>query len=173
MVFVGRSRCPFLRPTRQSTCGILKVNAARKEMAVQRGEQVLRIVVAVAVICAAVAFAGWGVARGAAEGVKEEEPVGRYQVAVPDLVLDTMTGRLMSGRGQVLESPTDPSGTEVGRYSVDGYVTAVTRYVGLDVINQPVANTDLVKGYVVADTKTGQIVRQRIYYSQPLQRGDL
>jgi hypothetical protein len=94
-------------------------------------------------------------------------------VAVPDLVLDTATGRLVNSKGQVLEQAVDPSGTEVGRYSVDGYVTAVTWSVGLDVINQPVASTSLVKGYVLGDTQTGRVLKERIYYSQPLQRGDL
>jgi hypothetical protein len=148
----------------------MMVSAEGKEMAVLRGEQGFRMAAAVVALCAAVGFLAWGVSRGAEQ---EEEPVGRYQVAVPDLVLDTTTGRLVDGRGQVLEQAIDPSGKEVGRYSVDGYVTAVTRSVGLDVINQPVAVSSLVKGYVVADTQTGRVVKQRIYYSQPLQRGDL
>ncbi len=125
--------------------------------------------VAVVILCAA-AFIGWDPARGQAP---EEEPNGRYQVAVPDLVLDTMTGRLTIRGGRVLEQSIDPSGTEVGRYSVDGYVTAVTRNVGLNVMEVPVAYTDLVKGYVIADTKTGKVLRHSIYYSQPLQSGDL
>ncbi len=139
-------------------------------MAVLRGEQGFRMAAAVVALCAAVGFLAWGVSRGAAQ---EEEPVGRYQVAVPDLVLDTATGRLVDGRGQVLEQAVDPSGKEIGRYSVDGYVTAVTRSVGLDVIGQPVAVSSLVKGYVVADTQTGRVLKQRIYSSQPLQQGDL
>jgi len=150
----------------------LMVSAEGKEMAVLRGEQGFRMAAAVVALCAAVGFLAWGVTRGAAQE-QEEEPVGRYQVAVPDLVLDTATGRLVNGRGQVLEQAIDPSGEEVGRYSVDGYVTAVTRSVGLDVMNQPVAMSGLVKGYVVADTQTGRVLKQRIYYSQPLQRGDL
>ncbi len=129
----------------------------------------MKAAMAVVMACAVVAFLGWGVSR---VGAQEEQVVGRYEMAVPDLVLDTATGRLTS-RGQVLENPIDPTGTEVGRYTVDGYVTAVTRYVGLDIMNQPIARTDLVKGYVVGDTKTGAIVRQRRYYSQPIQRGDL
>jgi len=139
-------------------------------MAVLRGEQGFRMAAAVVALCAAVGFLAWGVTRGSAQ---EEEPVGRYQVAVPDLVLDTTTGRLVDGRGQVLEQAIDPSGKEIGRYSVDGYVTAVTRSVGLDVMNQPVAMSTLVKGYVVADTQTGRVLKQQIYHSQPLQRGDL
>ena len=138
-----------------------------------RGERAWKAILAVAVICAAAAFIGWGVSRGAAQEAEEKEPVGRYQVAVPDLILDTATGRLVNGSGQVLEQAIDPSGTDVGHYSVDGYVTAVTRYVGLDVMNQPVAQVDLVKGYVLADTKTGRIIKQRMYYSQPLRKSDL
>jgi len=141
-------------------------------MAVLRGEQGFRMAAAVVALCAVVGFLAWGVTRGAAQE-EEQDPVGRYQVAVPDLVLDTTTGRLVDGKGQVLEQAIDPSGKEVGRYSVDGYVTAVTRSVGLDVINQPVAMSSLVKGYVVADTQTGRVLKQRIYSSQPLQRGDL
>lgn len=141
-------------------------------MAVLRGEQGFRMAAAVVALCAVVGFLAWGVTRGAAQE-QEQDPVGRYQVAVPDLVLDTTTGRLVDGKGQVLEQAIDPSGEEIGRYSVDGYVTAVTRSVGLDVINQPVAVSSLVKGYVVADTQTGRVLKQRIYYSQPLRRGDL
>ena len=148
----------------------MMVSAEGKEKAVLRGEQGFRMSAAVVALCAAVGLLAWGVSRGAEQ---EEEPVGRYQVAVPDLVLDTTTGRLVDGRGQVLEQAIDPSGKEIGRYSVDGYVTAVTRSVGLDVIGQPVAVSSLVKGYVVADTQTGRVLKQRIYYSQPLQRGDL
>jgi len=109
----------------------------------------------------------------AAGGAAEEEVIGRYQAAAPDLVLDTATGRLVSAKGGALEAPVDPTGKEVGRYSVAGYVTAVTRSVGLDVISRPVASVDLVKGYVVLDTKTGRVLRQRVYYSQPIQQGDL
>jgi hypothetical protein len=148
------------------------VSAEGKEMAVLRGEQGFRMAAAVVALCAVVGFLAWGVTRGAAQE-QEQDPVGRYQVAVPDLVLDTTTGRLVDGKGQVLEQAIDPSGEEIGRYSVDGYVTAVTRSVGLDVINQPVAVSSLVKGYVVADTQTGRVLKQRIYYSQPLRRGDL
>ncbi len=135
-----------------------------------RGEQRFGMAVAVAVICAAVGFLVWGVTRGAAQ---EEEGVGRYQMAVPDLVLDTATGRLVNSRGQVLEQAIDPSGEEVGRYCVDGYVTAVTRRIGLDIVEQPTMSVDLVKGYVLGDTQTGRVIKQRIYSSQPLQRGDL
>jgi len=152
----------------------LKVSAGRKEMAVLRGEHKFGMVVAVVALCAALGIIGWGVTRGAAQvAVEEEEPVGRYQVAVPDLILDTATGRLTGNGGKVLETPIDPGGEEVGRYSVDGYVTAVTRSVGLDIINQPVAYSEVVKGYVVADTKTGRILKHRVYYSQPLARGEL
>jgi len=133
----------------------------------------------VVVLLGAVAVAaGWGVARAVAQPAEvaaseREEPVGRYQVAVPDLVLDTATGKLVGGNGQVLEPPIDPSGTEVGRYTVDGYVTSVTRSVGLDVIQVPVARVDLVKGYVLGDSKTGRIIKSRVYLSRPIQPGDL
>jgi len=49
----------------------------------------------------------------------------------------------------------------------------VTRSVGLDVMNTPVARTDLVKGYVIVDTKSGRVVRKRIYESRPLRANDL
>jgi hypothetical protein len=120
-------------------------------------------------VCAGIGLLGWGVTRGTAQ---EEQTVGRYEVAVPDLVLDTATGKLTS-KGQVLEQPIDPSNTEIGRYSVDGFVTALTRRVGLDLMNQPVVWPELVKGYVIIDTKTGQILKQRTYYSRNLQEGDL
>jgi hypothetical protein len=145
------------------------LSGARKEISVQRGERNLGIAVAVMAVCAAIAFLGWGVTGGAAQ---EEQAVGRYEVAVPDLVLDTATGKLTS-KGQVLEQAIDPSGQEIGRYSVDGFITAVTRRVGLNVLEQPVVWPELVKGYVIVDTKTGQIVKQRTYYSRALQEGDL
>lgn len=133
------------------------------------GERALRGVLVITLICAVGLALVWAGGRGSAE----DQPVGRYQVAVPDLVLDTMTGKLTGNGGRMLESPINPAGDEVGRYSVDGYVTAVTRKVGLDVINQPVAYPQLVKAYVVVDTKTGQILRQKTYYSKPLRPGDL
>ncbi|HUU54310.1 MAG TPA: hypothetical protein VMY87_05255 [Armatimonadota bacterium] len=138
-------------------------------MPVHRGERAFKVIGGVMIICAAMAFLGWGLSRGAAQ----QEEVGRYQVAVPDLILDTATGKLVSSTGQVLEQPIDPSGEEIGRYSVDGYVTAVTRRAGLDVINQPVVWPELIKGYVLLDTQTGQVIKQKIYYRQALQKNDL
>jgi hypothetical protein len=142
----------------------------QEERTVVRGQRAFGLAVAVLTLCAAVAFIGWDSARGQAP---DEEPTGRYEAAVPDLILDTMTGKLTRRGGRVLEQPIDPAGTEVGRYSVDAYVTAVTRKVGLSIIEVPIAYTDLVKGYVIADTKTGQILRQKLYYAQPLQPDDL
>jgi len=129
----------------------------------------MKVIGVVLIICAAMAFLGWGLSRCAAQ----QDEVGRYQVAVPDLVLDTATGRLVNSTGQVLEQPLDATGEQIGRYSVDGYVTGVTRRAGLDVINQPVVWPELIKGYVLLDTQTGQIVRQKIYYRQALQKDDL
>jgi hypothetical protein len=145
------------------------MSGARKEISVHGGERAMKVFGAVALICAAAVLLGWGITRGAAQ----QEDVGRFQVAAPNLVLDTATGRLTTSKGEVLEHPLDPTGEEIGRYSVDGYVTAVTREVGLNVIQQPVVWPQLVKGYVVLDTQTGQIVREKIYYKQPLQGSDL
>jgi hypothetical protein len=139
---------------------------------VHGGERAVKVFGAIALICAAAVLLGWGITRGAAQQ-EEEEPAGRFQVAVPDLVLDTATGRLTNSKGQVLEQPVNPTGEQIGRYSVDGFVTAVTRTVGLNVINQPVVWPQLVKGYVVLDTQTGQVVRQKTYYRQALQESDL
>lgn len=147
----------------------IQVSAAGKETLVT-GDKGLRLAVTVLLICGAVAATGLVVSRVSAQ---EEPSVGRYQFAAPDLVLDTATGKLIGDGTRVLRAPLDPSGTEVGRYSVDGYVTAVTRWVGLDVINQPIQRVDLVKGYVLGDTQTGRIVEHRVYYSRPLQPGDL
>jgi hypothetical protein len=105
--------------------------------------------------------------------VAQQDEVGRFQVAVPNLVLDTATGKLTNSTGQVLEQPIDPAGEEPGRYSVDGFVTAVTRNVGLNVINQPTVSPQLVKGYVILDTQTGQVVREKIYSRRALQQNDL
>lgn len=135
-----------------------------------RGARGIGLAAAVVLVCAVVIGVGWGVARGAGQ---EEPVVGRYQVAAPDLVLDTATGKLSDGTGRVLEPPLDASGSEVGRYTVDGYVTAVTRWVGLDVTQTPTQRVDLVKGYVLGDTKTGRVLKQRVYYSQPMKPGDL
>ncbi len=134
-----------------------------------RGERTVRLIGLIVVLCAILAISSWGVSRSAAQ----QDEVGRYQVAVPNLVLDTATGRLSTSTGQVLEQPIDPTGDEVGRYSVDGFMTAVTRNAGLDVINQPVVWPQLVKGYVILDTQTGQILRESIYYRRALQKDDL
>ncbi len=139
----------------------------------QRGDRAIKVLGAVIVALAAMALLGYGIAGGVAEEEEKEDNLGRFQVAAPDLVLDTATGRLVTSKGQVLEQPVNPAGEEIGRYSVDGYVTAVTRRVGLDVMNQPVIWPELVKGYVLLDTETGRIIRQKVYYRQPLQQSDL
>jgi len=139
-------------------------------MGVRRGERSVGLAVAALLACAALVAVGWSKARGAAE---EEQPLGRYQAAAPDLILDTATGKLVTSKGQVLEPPIDAAGKEVGRYTGAGYVTAVTRSVGLDVISRPTMSVDVVKGYVVADAKTGRVLRQRVYYSQAMRPGDL
>jgi len=136
---------------------------------VDKGDRTIKVL-AITILTGAIAlFFTWGVNRG----VAQETEIGRYQAAVPDLVLDTCTGRLATSQGQVLEQPIDPTGEEVGRYSVDGFVTSVTRRAGLDVINQPVVWPELVKGYVVLDTQTGQVLKKRIYYRQALGPNDL
>jgi hypothetical protein len=94
-------------------------------------------------------------------------------VAVPDLTLDTATGKLSDSKGTVLEPALDPAGKLVGHYCVDGYVTSVTRSVGQNVLNMPFAKVDLVKGYVLGDTTTGRVLKQKIYYSQPIGSDDL
>lgn len=134
-----------------------------------KGRRDTRLLVAIGAVCLAT-VTGWGVIRAADP---TEESVGRYQAAAPDLILDTATGRLTNAAGQLLEQPIDPSSAEVGRYSAAGFVTAVTRSVGLDVLNRPTAEVELVKGYVIADTKTGRVLRQRIYHSRPLEPGQL
>ncbi len=134
-----------------------------------KGRRDTRLLVAIGAVCLATVM-GWGVIRAADP---TEESVGRYQAAAPDLILDTATGRLTNAAGQLLEQPIDPSSAEVGRYSAAGFVTAVTRSVGLDVLNRPTAEVELVKGYVIADTKTGRVLRQRIYHSRPLEPGQL
>jgi len=137
----------------------------------RKGKRAVGLMVAAALLVAAVGVSmALGVARGAAE---EEQMVGRYQAAAPDLVLDTATGKLTTSAGQMLEGPVDPSATEVGRYSVASYMTVVTRMVALSAINVPIVYNELVKGYAVVDTKTGRIIKQRIYYSAPLQPGEI
>jgi hypothetical protein len=140
---------------------------------VKRGERTIKMLAAALILCTSVALVGWGVGKGVAEEEQATATVGLYQAAAPDLVLDTATGKLVDSQGQVLEQPVDQAGTEAGRYSAAGYVSAVTRSVGLDVINQPIARSELVKGYIIVDTQTGQVVRQRVYYRQPLQPTDL
>ena len=130
----------------------------------ERGK--LRVLAAVALFCLVTGLVGWGV--GVVGAAQEEQPVGRYQVAVPDLMLDTATGRLVDSGGSVLEQAIDPAGKEPGRYSVDGYVTVVTRFVGLNVLNVPYAQQEMVKAYVIGDTKTGRVLRQRVYETQPV-----
>jgi len=137
---------------------------------VHRGERTAKVIAAVVVLCATIAVLGWGVGKGVAE--EEKTDLGKYQAVAPDLVLDTTTGRLSNSDGQVLEQSIDPSGTKIGRYSAAGYTTAVTRSVGLSVINQPVAYSETIKGYIVIDTQTGQVLKQRVYYRQPLQSND-
>ena len=84
-------------------------------------------------------------------------------------------GKLTGDGSRVLRAPVDASGTEVGRYSVDGFVTTVARRADLRASSQPILydRVELVKGYVLGDTQTGLVVEHRVYYSRPLQPGDL
>jgi hypothetical protein len=120
----------------------------------------------VAVLVAMMGLLGWSVSAQESEPVA---PTGQFQAVAPDLVLDTCTGKLKTAGGQVLEAGVDPSGTTIGKYSAAGYATAVTRTVSLNMLSQPVAQTDSVKGYIIVNTETGAIVKQRVYYRQPLQ----
>lgn len=138
------------------------------------GERSVRIVGVMFVVLAAVGLFGWSVTRGAAQA-EEAAPdqaglyqAGLYQAVAPDCVLNTATGKLTTANGQVLEAGIDPGGTKLGKYSAAGYATAVTRAIGLDLINQPFARTDSVKAYLIVDTETGKVVKQRVYYRQPL-----
>ena len=144
----------------------------------------LRHMIGGAVLAGAMVLVGWGAARGSTPDIMSvgtgqapvalaEQTVGRFQAVAPDLCLDTATGKLVDGSGRMLEPPADPSGQELGRFTAAGYVTAVTRSVGLNVIQSPVANTELVKGYVIADSKTGRVLKSRIYYARPLDNRDL
>ena len=135
-----------------------------------RGERAIGLVIAMLLLGIVAVAIGWSVTRGEAE---DEQVIGRYQFAAPDLVLDTATGKLTTAGGTVLESPIDAGAKEVGRYSAAGYVTSVTRSIGLDVLNQPTVRVDLIKGFVIGDTKNGKIIKQRVYYSEPLQPGEL
>jgi len=136
------------------------------------GDKGFRLAVTVLLICGAVAATGLVVSRVSAQ---EEPSVGRYQFAAPDLVLDTATGRLTGQGSRVLRPPVDPAGTEVGRYSVDGYIATTMRQADLRTTQRPFLyqRAGLVQGYVLGDTQTGLIIEHRVYYSRPLQPGDL
>lgn len=135
-----------------------------------RGERMAKVIAASVVLCLTLACIGWGISRSSA--AEEKDQTGRYQAAAPDLVLDTATGKLMTSRGQILEQPINPTNEKVGRYSAAGWETAVTRSVGLNMINQPVAYAETVKGYILLDTQTGQVLKERVYYREPLQADD-
>lgn len=135
----------------------------------RKREKAVGLVVSILLVGIVAVAIGWSGGRTEAQ---DEQVIGRFQFAAPDLILDTATGRLTTGGGAILEPPIDASGKDVGRYSAAGYVTAVPRTVGLDVLGQPTMSADIVKGYVVGDTKTGRILKQRVYYTQPIGPGD-
>jgi len=158
-----------------------------------RGDRAIRLGIAIFLVGVVAVVTGWTIVRGEAQdtvapvtppltvltpdgtarAAGTEQPVGRYQFAAPDLILDTATGKLTTQSGQLLEGAIEPGGKDLGHYSVAGYMTSVTRSSGLDALNQPTIAVDLVKGYVIGDTKSGRIAKQRVYYSQPMQPGDL
>jgi hypothetical protein len=74
---------------------------------VSRRERTIGLVLAVLLIGLAAIFLSRSVARGAAEG---EQPVGRFQMAVPDLILDTATGKLVTAGGETLEPAVEAGG---------------------------------------------------------------
>ncbi len=134
----------------------------------KRGK-VVGLVVVILLVGIVAAAIGWSGGRIEAQ---DEQVIGRFQFAAPDLILDTATGKLTTGGGALLEAPIDAAGKDIGRYSAAGYVTAVPRSVTLDALAMPALSADMVKGYVIGDTKTGRILKQRMYYSQPIGPGD-
>ena len=130
----------------------------------------MKLLAMLVLACLILAAVGWSLGAGDAE---EPQEVGRYQAAAPDLVLDTMTGRLTDSKGVSLSPVLDASEKQVGRYSAAGYVAVITRFVGLNIVSQPYAQQELVKGYSIVDTKTGQVVKQKIYASQPIAANEL
>jgi len=96
---------------------------------------------------------------------EERKPaaIGRFQPAGHDLICDTATGRIADLGGRQIVAPVSPSATDVGRYAASGWVAVVTRYATTTPIGQPIVRADLVKGYLLVDTTTGQVSKKGIY----------
>ena len=90
----------------------------------------------------------------------EQPPVGRYTAVAPDLVLDTATGRLTDVKGTVVSAAVDASGSQVGRYHAAGYVTTVVRRIWVDILSRGQADIQVVKGFTLVDTTTGNAVKE-------------
>ena len=104
------------------------------------------------------------VGRGAAE----EPPLGRYAAVAPSLVLDTATGKLTDSKGPVVNPAVDASGTKPGRYHAAGYVTTVVRRSWVDFMGKAQTETQVVKGFILVDTTTGNVLKSAVYSRTPL-----
>jgi len=105
---------------------------------------------------------------------QKNDSVGRYLAVAPDLVLDTASGEVKDGAGQVILSAIEPNGSLVGKYHAAGFVTALTTGVATSGLGRQDVFNHLVKGISLTDTTTGRLVVSRlIYYNQPLTPEDL
>ena len=102
------------------------------------------------------------------------ENIGRYAAVAPNLVLDTATGGVKDGAGQVVVPPAEPNGSTLGKYDAAGFVTTLTTAATISGLGRSEVSNRLIKGVSVVDTTTGRLVVNRlIYYNQPLAAEDL
>ena len=103
-----------------------------------------------------------------------EAVVDLYRVAAPDLVINTATGAVKNSAGETIVPALMPAGETPGRFDAAGYATTLTKSVVTTALGQQAISKTLVKSVSVIDTTTGAfMVKDRIYYSQPLTAGDL
>ncbi|NIM04811.1 MAG: hypothetical protein GTO55_02570 [Armatimonadetes bacterium] len=110
----------------------------------------------------------------AAVSVQAADTTGSYFAVAPDLVINTATGEVKNGMGQVISPAIEPQGSLVGKYDAAGFMTTLTTAASMSALGRSDIQNRLIKGITVVDTTTGQIVvKRRIYYNQPLSPADL
>ena len=102
---------------------------------------------------------------------QEQPAVGKYQVAAPDLICDTMTGAITNAKGAVIAPAVSPQPKAVGTYQAAGWVTVTAQSVAYDGLGRPQITSQEQRAYATVDTTSGQIAAFKTYATSPVVTG--
>jgi len=109
--------------------------------------------------------------RAPATAEPNQPPVGKYQVAAPDLICDTMTGAITNAKGAVIAPAVSPQPKAVGTYQAAGWVTVTAQSVAYDGLGRPQITSQEQRAYATVDTTSGQIAAFKTYATSPVVTG--